>query len=185
MQPATFAENRHVVSTTQQFEARSLVAPKVRASETDETFPADLALSEKMTTFTKHWSIERPVLNVPLHREAGSSASLIQVWEGTVQEVLPSGEAMSVLLRSKLGGSADHFADIDFEWVSDQDRDLIKPGAVFYLSLYKERRPGGSIKNSEELRFRRLPAWTRRDASLIRSEARRLLEKGVVKPEAS
>src|SRR5690348_7301514 len=127
MQLATFAENRPIGTTTQQFEARPFGVPKVRALEADETFPTNLASSEKMTTITKHWTIERPILTASLHREEGDSAALIQVWEGIVQEILPNGEVMRVLLRSKMGGSVDHFADIDFEWVSPQDRDLVKP----------------------------------------------------------
>lgn len=101
-----------------------------------------------------------------------------------MQDVLSGEGTMRALLQAKMGGVPDHFAEIGLEWVSEQDLNLVRPGAVFYLSLYKARRRGGTIVNSQELRFRRLPAWTRRDAASIKDIARHLLAKGKMNPEA-
>jgi hypothetical protein len=93
-------------------------------------------------------------------------ASVIQIWECTVLEV--NGQTLRARLHAKVGQIEDHVADIDMEWVSPQDLDLVQAGAVFYLTLSRKLTRGRSIVNSQELRFRRLPAWSRRDAEKIR-----------------
>lgn len=109
---------------------------------------------------------------------AGPDASPIQIWEGRVLNVDVPSNVMTVLLTAKMGQFHDHTADIELQWVSEQDRDLVQPGAVFYLSLFKQMKRG-SVQNSQELRFRRLPAWTRKqleniqvNAAMIRSKMR-------------
>ena len=83
---------------------------------------------------------------------------------------------MTVFLDAKMGQIARHTGEIDLEWVSEQDADLVRPGAVFYLTLFK-RTSRGSIQNAQELRFRRRPSWSaaqmrqlERDAAMIRSK---------------
>ena len=93
-------------------------------------------------------------------------ASVIQIWECTVLEV--DGETIRARLHAKMGQIDDHVADIDTEWVSPQDMDLVQPGAVFYLTLSRKLTRGRSIVNTQELRFRRLPAWNKQDAVKIR-----------------
>lgn len=105
----------------------------------------------------------------------------IAVFEGTVRSVDRAAEVMYVTLTSKTRDVSDHAADISFAWVNPQDLDLIAPGAVFYLSLYKERR-GGTIRNTEELRFRRMPAWTRTQIARVRDDAERLYSKLQARP---
>lgn len=101
-------------------------------------------------------------------------AAPIQSFEGRVINVVEN-EAMDVILVDKTGGMPDHELRIELQWVSEQDRDLIKRGAVFYLSLYKERSQGGSIRNSQEIRFRRLPNWSQTSIDKIKSKAEELL----------
>ena len=84
---------------------------------------------------------------------------------------------MMAKLHAKIGTIADHSGEIDLEWVADQDADLVCPGAVFYLTLYKRRRKGGTIENSQELRFRRRPSWSRQQVASIDAIAERLLSK--------
>ena len=64
-----------------------------------------------------------------------------------------------------------------------RDRDLVEPGAVFYLTLFK-RTKHGSIENTQELRFRRLPAWTRQQVARVHEDAARLLAKMKARPLA-
>lgn len=91
---------------------------------------------------------------------AREDAVVLQIWEGTVLEVDSANRTFCASLHAKSGQFEDHVGDIHFEWVMDQDFDLVVLGGVFYLTLYRGRRPGGTIVNSQELRFRRLPAWT-------------------------
>lgn len=100
----------------------------------------------------------------------------LQIWEGTVLEVDISAGVMHVLLDAKMGSVPRHAADIDFEWVSDQDKDLVRAGAIFYLTLFKRTRRG-SIENSQELRFRRRPAWSLTQLKRIDEDASKLAAK--------
>ena len=108
---------------------------------------------------------------------ASADAAVIQVWEGTVLSVDRASQSMLTRLHAKIGAIPDHSGEIDLEWVADQDADLVCPGAVFYLTLYKKRRKGGTLENSQELRFRRRPNWSRQQVSSINAVAERLLSK--------
>jgi hypothetical protein len=66
--------------------------------------------------------------------------------------------------------------EIDLEWVAEQDQDLVRPGAVFYLTLFK-RTTRGSVENAQELRFRRRPAWSTAQLRRVEQEAAMLLSK--------
>lgn len=100
----------------------------------------------------------------------------LQLWEGSVLQIDKAAGVMHVMLDAKLGQVPRHTADIDLEWVSDQDEDLLLPGAVFYLTLYKRTRHG-SIENSQELRFRRRPSWSPKQLKRIDEDASRLTKK--------
>lgn len=112
-------------------------------------------------------------------RVSSVDATPLQIWEGTVLEVDDTAQVMHVLLDAKMGDVPRHTGDIDLEWVAEQDRDLVQPGAVFYLTLFK-RTTRGSVQNSQELRFRRRPAWSpaqikqvERDAAMLRSKMKK------------
>ena len=77
-----------------------------------------------------------------------------------------------------------HTADINFEWVSNQDMELVRPGAIFYLTLYKRTKMGGSIENTQELRFRRRPSWSPMELKRIDEKASTLLSKMTALPTA-
>lgn len=115
--------------------------------------------------------------------EVDSDASVIQVWEGRVLSVDLQSGVMSVLLSARIGQVSDHTAEIDLQWVADQDRDLVQPGAVFYLTLFKRLRRG-SVENAQELRFRRRPAWSRQQIQRIQADAAMLRSKMKARPIA-
>lgn len=100
----------------------------------------------------------------------------LQIWEGTVLQVDDGSRAMHVILDAKMQQVPRHTADIDLEWVSEQDKDLVRPGAVFYLTLFK-RTKRGSIENAQELRFRRRPAWSPTQLKHIEEDASELIAK--------
>jgi len=83
---------------------------------------------------------------------------------------------MQVLLDAKIGQMPPHTGEVELEWVSDQDQDLVRPGAVFYLTLFK-RTKRGSIENAQELRFRRRPSWSAAQLKQIEADAAMLLSK--------
>lgn len=104
-------------------------------------------------------------------------SSVIQIWEGRVLSVDVENDVMHALLEPKPGAAEPHAGDIELQWVTDQDKDLVTPGAVFYLTLYKRVDPGGTIENAEEIRFRRLPAWSKQQIAKIEEDTQRMLTK--------
>ena len=113
---------------------------------------------------------------VPTPQPLKADAIPIQIWEGTVIEVYQADETMQVELNAKLGQIPRHMAEIDLQWVADQDRELLHPGAVFYLTLFKRTRRG-SIENAQKLRFRRRPSWSAIQIEKIHEDAAMLLSK--------
>lgn len=108
-------------------------------------------------------------------------SSLIQTWEGTVVRVDGESHTMEVRLNAKIGQVPEHAGEIDLQWVSEQDKDLVQPGAIFYLTLSRRVKRGG-IENNQELRFRRLPSWTKRQVAQVERDACMLLSKMKAKP---
>ena len=120
---------------------------------------------------------------IPLPSGAGVLDSKpIQIWEGVVLATDPERAVMDVRLNAKLGKLPEHTATISFEWVHDQDRELVKPGAVFYLTVFRKL-SRGSIQNSQEIRFRRLPSWSNADIRRLQTAADALASRMIV-PDA-
>ncbi len=149
--------------------------PVVRVRGT--TRPGDLEL----THGTAPDRVEAPqkTFEPPFARKilpVSANSTPLQTWEGTVVEVDRATGIMQVLLDAKWPGQMpQHTGEIELEWVDDQDQDLVRPGAVFYLTLFKRTKP--SVENAQELRFRRRPAWSasqveqiERDATMLRSK---------------
>jgi hypothetical protein len=81
-------------------------------------------------------TIEAPNTKPVVGYEVSADSTPIQIWEGTVIEVDRLAGVMQVLFDAKMGKVPRHTAEIELEWVSDQDLDLVLPGAVFYLTLF-------------------------------------------------
>lgn len=94
----------------------------------------------------------------------------IEIWEGTVLSVDQASGNFDACLVAKLSDTPRHTGTFSFEWVSTQDIDLIESGAVFYLTLYKESERS-SVRNAQEIRFRRMPSWSDRQIRNVNSLA--------------
>ena len=110
-------------------------------------------------------------------------STILQLWEGEVLEIDNEQQTMRVVLKSMIGGASPHAGEIDLSLVSEQDLELVKPGAVFYLTLSNRIR-SSSIKNEQELRFRRLPSWSKAQVTRLGVAADRLLSKMRTRPTA-
>lgn len=89
-----------------------------------------------------------------------ATSTIIEIFEGVVDQV--SGDEMYVTLRAKMNrAAADHAMSIELANVQPQDRELVGPGAVFYLTMYRDT-TGKTVRNVEEVRFRRKPDWNAR-----------------------
>ena len=122
---------------------------------------------------TKRYLPPRPVF---VTKPSDADAVVIQLWEGRVLSVDDASKSMQVLLSAKVVTMPDHTAQIELQWVAEQDLELVRPGAVFYLTLYRQLRKG-SVKNAQELRFRRRPTWSKQQIQSIANDAEMLVKK--------
>jgi len=164
-----------------QTEARKLQPIKRNAGTARPSDPDNLSDIAPTSAQGLPRAFESPVPILYPHAVADSIP--LQIWEGTVLKVDSTARAMHVLLNAKMGVVPRHTAEIDLEWVSDQDEDLVRPGAVFYLTLFK-RTKRGSIENSQELRFRRRPSWSQSQLERITDAASKIVEKMEALPVA-
>lgn len=99
-----------------------------------------------------------PMFSVPpKNKPVKEYFSALQKWEGFVIEV--GDDVFRARLIPIAGEGPDQEAGIYISEISDGDRSLLRPGAVFYWSIGYLERPSGRIRASI-IRFRRLPRWT-------------------------
>ncbi len=166
-----FNDQPRIADLRESIEDTSSEGTDVSESEYDET--QQIQQSNKLSLVQE--SEEARLQLQPPPRTAFS-----QIWEGRVLDV--SRNSMHVLLTAKIGNVPDHVADIALQWVHDQDIPLVRPGAIFYWVLYKET-TRGTIKNSEDFRFRRLPNWTKGQVDEVKADAKRLLSRVKKRPD--
>jgi hypothetical protein len=98
------------------------------------------------------------------------SFTALQQWEGTVLE--RRGKTILVRLADKTTHREEE-AELFYNEVSPSDRDLIKPGAVFYWSIGYLDSVAGQRTRQSAIVFRRLPMWTASELTHIEDVARR------------
>ncbi len=93
-----------------------------------------------------------------------------QMYEGTVQEIRI--EEFTATLRDQLDPSTPRqSATIALDHVWEDDLGLVVPGAVFYWSIgYRIERHGQRYLQSN-IRFRRLPVWTKSELKKLAQNA--------------
>lgn len=133
-------------------ERESNASVTAQASQNSPDITRTLSLGE-------HARFATPV-PVAVANTLDADAAVIQIWEGTVLSVDPEAKSFVADLRAKIGTVPEHRGELSLQYVAPQDEDLVREGAVFYLTLYNRRKKGGTIENSQELRFRRLPSWS-------------------------
>lgn len=81
----------------------------------------------------------------------------IERWVGRVLAM--EDEFFIAALRSPLSEEETEEAEIPRDLVSEDDEELLAPGACFYMSTGYLESPGGQLNKSVRLRFQRLPRW--------------------------
>jgi hypothetical protein len=94
---------------------------------------------------------------------------ILRQWEGIVDGVRRGEFTANLNSLTNPRGSA-LTGEISFDEVSDADRALIEPGAVFYWVIGYDKSPGGQVTRVSEIRFRRSPEWTDRKLKKVQSE---------------
>ena len=118
-----------------------------------------------------------PSLTFPEGKPYERSEEIIQDWEGVVDEVDEAGKVFTARLRDLTVNEIhpSRTAEIPVEDVSDDDRKLLHPGAVFYLTAGRSLR-NGRLELFGRIVFRRLPGWTSADWLRIEERAQRLID---------
>ncbi|MFZ0886977.1 MAG: hypothetical protein WA005_00865 [Candidatus Binataceae bacterium] len=96
----------------------------------------------------------------------------IQRWEGTVISVGETG--FEAILRDLDAVKPEEKASFLLEEVSPDDHNLIADGAVFYWYVGYETTITGQRKLTANVRFRRLPGWSKTSLRALREKAKRL-----------
>ncbi len=94
----------------------------------------------------------------------------MQEWEGTVTEV--DGDTFTARLTDLTADKsvAEEEADFLVDDITDDDRQLLVPGAIFRWAVGYQRSSGGSKKRVSHIVFRRLPMLTEKDAAEAKEE---------------
>ncbi|MBI2393098.1 MAG: hypothetical protein HYV09_26170 [Deltaproteobacteria bacterium] len=120
-------------------------------------------------------SLEPSVVPMPQLRVGADRFDLRQQWEGTVQAI--EGEDVVAVLRDLTDPSRpEEEVTIGLDEVSPDDRPLVSPGAIFYWSIGYRTSPFGQVERVSAIRFRRLPAWSKRDIRRIEERTRELID---------
>lgn len=108
---------------------------------------------------------DAPKINKPKHKSV-----VLQDWEGVVETV--GDESFTARLRDLTINERDpsEIAEFPVEDVSDDDRELLDVGAVFYVTVGRLIRSNGRQERFGRIVFRRLPGWT--SSTLRRAEKR-------------
>jgi len=99
---------------------------------------------------------------------------LMQKWEGVVTRI--ADDSFFATLTDLTAAGEDEEAEIPIDEISPADMSLLHEGAVFYWCIgYRDTLMGQRIRASE-IRFRRLPTWSKRELDTARKEAEELVE---------
>lgn len=92
-----------------------------------------------------------------------------QQWEGYVESI--SADEFFARLVGVIGDRDEVSSAIPMEDVHPEDTDLVQVGAVFYWTIGYYEGPSGR-RRSSDVRFRRMPRWSKRDVDRTLREAK-------------
>jgi hypothetical protein len=103
------------------------------------------------------------------------SFEVLQKWEGVVTSV--GTDSFVARLRDlSFYSEEDEEAEFPIEEISQADIALLAPGAVFYWCVGYWDTVIGQRRRASEIRFRRLPTWSKMQLQKARKEAEELSE---------
>lgn len=96
----------------------------------------------------------------------------LQAWEGFVTQVMDNAFLARLIDLAHTG--ADEEAEFPIDEISEEDKALITPGAIFYWDIGYHTSYSGQRTRKSLIRFRRLPAWTQKEIDAAQREAERI-----------
>ena len=87
---------------------------------------------------------------------------LLNQWECEVTAVDSDGDSFDAVMTDLTNQKrAEETATFYLSDVSESDKRFVEPGYIFYLSVGYDISMSGQKRRASDIRFRRLPAWTR------------------------
>lgn len=98
---------------------------------------------------------------------------ILQRWEGVVVE--RTGDDFTVELRDLTSSKGTtEIGELCMNELSEDDRSMVREGAVLYWNIGYETSPAGSRRRVSDIRFRRSPVWTCAKLSALRERGKAL-----------
>lgn len=105
--------------------------------------------------------------------EPQSRFEVLQKWEGFVANI--EGDEITAVISDLFNANAPtEEICFDIDEVSDADRELVTQGAVFYWYIGYRYDPWGQKTRSSLFKFRRLPAWQKKQLDKADKDAHEL-----------
>lgn len=98
---------------------------------------------------------------------------VLQEWEGLVCDI-SEGAFVARLIDVTRKGSPDEEADFLIEDLREDDRVLLRQGAIFRWVIGYDTKRDGTKRRASQLVFRRLPQWTRKEIDEADNQAKYL-----------
>lgn len=119
-------------------------------------------------------SSKLPIITPRIIPSTSESFKVLRKWEGKVLSV--GADSFVARLADLSGEESAEEAEFPVDEISDEDLKLMGVGAVFYWSIGVRVTRGGQRLNQSMIRFRRLPAWSRRELAAARERAKRVAD---------
>ena len=101
---------------------------------------------------------------------------LLNKWEGYVISSDPE-ECRAVIKDLTSPDRADEEIVFSLEEIQEEDLELVKPGAIFYLYIGYYINASGTRMTSHVIKFRRLPQWSKSELRKIEQDTREIADK--------
>jgi len=96
----------------------------------------------------------------------------LQKWRGIVEEVQKDCFKAKLINLTDIG--FDEYAEISNDEITQEDTELIEPGAIFYWSIGYSHSSTGQRRRFSDIRFRRIPKWDQKDIEIAREKAQKI-----------
>lgn len=153
----------------------------------DDTFPDKDVIDIKTEDPGNIIRSSPPVIPSPLiprsRLKIEHKYKVLQSWEGTLVEI--SGDVCRAIVQDS--SLINNIEEITFsiEEISESDRELAVPGAIFYWYIGYEDHIDGQRNRVSTIKFRRIPAWSKNELKNAKVRAMILLtrfKRNMLKP---
>jgi len=166
IQSDTFSEKKISILSKEQIVLRIPdIFPASANSSKEQIFKEDLVTEGRTPVESGSSSIHFLKRNI---KKPVAFNSLLKR-EGTVMSIMEN--YFTAKLVDLAYEAVDEIADFPFDEISDDDKSLLKEGAIFYWNIGYKLLPTGQKERSSIIRFRRLPAWTRKEIETAEKKA--------------